>query len=445
MVSYRQSFWKTTAGSSAVALAGMSVLLALLRLSWSRLGILSPFAYLGLGAFMLLDGLGTMWLGLIATGGLIALRRDKLEEKGRPYAKGARRESVPGPLLVRGCSALRRHLLSGQHANASLKLRPGESIEIRSLEEILATLDAKGTLDGVPFMPEMAAYCGTRARVFRRIDKLNDWINGTGLKRMHDLVVLEGLRCTGSAHGGCQASCHLRWSEAWLRRSGSAQSSANSAARPRPHLDLADLNRLATRHDEATVATRYVCQATQLTDGGAPLGWGDPRHYVRDLLTGNLRFEPFIVGVALACFNGFQQYRGGVRFPAHAVGTSKTSPHESLGLQVGEIVRVKHKHLIEATLNERSRNRGLWFDPEMLRFCGGEYRVKARVERTIAEKTGELRTVVTPCIILEGVTATGEYLGLNPENEYIFWREIWLERVSPAASASKDPVGASQH
>jgi len=111
-------------------------------------------------------------------------------------------------------------------------------------------------------------------------------------------------------------------------------------------------------------------------------------------------------------------------------------------LRPGDLVRVKSKDLIELTLNSQSRNRGLHFDREMIRFCGGVYRVKARLERVIVEKTGELRQLTNPCIILDGIIATGEFQGLNPENEYIFWREIWLERVSPAVTPS-DRVAAS--
>ena len=431
MAEYRLSFWKTTVATAALALAGVTALLAVPGLAWTQVMVWSWVTCLGLGAVVLLIGLATTWLGLVAAGGLIALRRDALEAQGMPYARSGRRESVPGTVIAKWCSALLRRLTPGEASPARLGLRPGELVEIRSLDEILGTLDGNGALDGVPFMPEMAAYCGARARVFRRIDKLNDWVHVTGLKRMRNLVLLEDLRCDGSAHGGCQANCHLRWREAWLRRVEPGALSAATPDRTRPRPDLVmGLDRLARRHDDATGGTRYVCQATELTAGAAPLAWDDPRHYARDLLTGNVRFRPFIVGVALACFNWVQRHRDGVGFPVYSVGTSKTSPHEALGLVAGELVRVKPKHLIEITLNNRSRNRGLWFDREMLRFCGGVYRVKARPERVILEKTGELRLLTNPCIVLEGVTATGEYLGFNPENEHIFWREIWLERIT---------------
>ena len=44
-------------------------------------------------------------------------------------------------------------------------LRAGDLVEVRSLKEILATLDSAGTLEGMPFMQEMVRYCGKRFRV----------------------------------------------------------------------------------------------------------------------------------------------------------------------------------------------------------------------------------------------------------------------------------------
>ncbi|MGZ6194238.1 MAG: hypothetical protein ACXWML_03305, partial [Candidatus Binataceae bacterium] len=51
-----------------------------------------------------------------------------------------------------------------------LDLRPGELVEIRRPEEILASLDVEGKLDGLPFMPEMQSYCGQRFLVSHRAD-----------------------------------------------------------------------------------------------------------------------------------------------------------------------------------------------------------------------------------------------------------------------------------
>jgi hypothetical protein len=190
--------------------------------------------------------------------------------------------------------------------------------------------------------------------------------------------------------------------------------------------DLHHLMRSATSEDGSP---RYVCQVTQLAAGAPPLAWWDPRHYARDVMSGNIRLAPSITGISIALFNWAQRLRGGAAYPLLALPTSKATPRDDLGLQPGELVRVKTKQEITATLNARSRNRGLWFDGEMLRFCGGEYRVLARVDRLIEESTGRMMESSTPSIILDGVTASGEYLGFCPQNESIFWREVWLTRV----------------
>jgi hypothetical protein len=102
--------------------------------------------------------------------------------------------------------------------NIALKLRAGELVEVKTKEEILATLDDQGTLDRLPFMPEMLEFCGKRFKVFKRAHKTCDTIEYTGSRWMKNAVHLEGTRCTGSDHGGCQAACLLFWKEAWLRR-----------------------------------------------------------------------------------------------------------------------------------------------------------------------------------------------------------------------------------
>src|SRR6516165_9997873 len=62
---------------------------------------------------------------------------------------------------------LESELIEEMEGNASSRVRPrrsrypaGTLVRIRSAGEIAATLDAEGRLDGLPFMPEMAAHCG---------------------------------------------------------------------------------------------------------------------------------------------------------------------------------------------------------------------------------------------------------------------------------------------
>src|SRR5262249_60769008 len=85
------------------------------------------------------------------------------------------------------------------------RLRAGDWVEVRSKEEILRTLDKKGQLDGLPFMPNMFAYCGQRLRVYKRAHKTCDTVFPVRGRRMLDSVHL-GTRCDGEPYGGCQGN-----------------------------------------------------------------------------------------------------------------------------------------------------------------------------------------------------------------------------------------------
>ncbi len=98
------------------------------------------------------------------------------------------------------------------------QLRRGNVVEVRPPAEILATLDEDGCLEGVPFMPEMLRFVGGDSRVVARVERACDTINPISSRRMPSTVLLDDLRCDGSAHGGCEAGCLLYWKEAWLRR-----------------------------------------------------------------------------------------------------------------------------------------------------------------------------------------------------------------------------------
>src|SRR5882672_340791 len=420
---HRKSYWKTivlatVAAASAAALAG-----AVTRIHWDHLLHPPVLAWSAFALTMLLSLGASAWQLLVVIGVLIALHRDRLEADGLPYAAHAVRESAATWLGTRLRAAFR-----SMGTGRVLSLCAGEEVEVRSLDEILATLDSEGMMDGLPFMPEMVEYCGRRVKVFRRVDKLDNWIDGSGLKRIYNTVQLDGLRCDGAAHGGCQSSCRLRWNEAWLKRTVGTRHRPSAAATAQ-RFTSTDLARIAQRgSDEPPI--KYLCQATELARGAPPIARWDQRQRLRDLPTGNVRLGPWFIGLALAAFNWMQRRRVGAIFPHLAPSTARTSPSQSLALRPGELVRVKSKNSIRQTLDYRNKNRGLSFDLDMVRFCGGVYHVKAVLTRVVVESTGVLKELKVPCIVLDGVNATGEYRRFNPEDEYIFWREIWLERVS---------------
>jgi len=126
-------------------------------------------------------------------------------------------------------------------------------------------------------------------------------------------------------------------------------------------------------------------------------------------------------------FNRVDRLRGGVGYPPLAHSTRKKTPAPTYGLAPGDTVRVLGSERIAATLDEGSRNRGLWFDHEMIKHCGEHCRVSRRIDRIIDIATGQLLAMKTPCLILQGVDSSGEFMRFWAQHEYLYWREVWLE------------------
>lgn len=99
-----------------------------------------------------------------------------------------------------------------------LNLQPGEWVEVRSMEEILATLDERGKNRGMGFMPEMMQFCGEKFRVYKHVNTIVLESTGEQRKIMSPTVFLEGVECDGSYHGRCDRSCYCFWREVWLKR-----------------------------------------------------------------------------------------------------------------------------------------------------------------------------------------------------------------------------------
>ena len=319
-------------------------------------------------------------------------------------------------------------------ATSRLNLHAGELVEVRSEPEILETLDAAGRLDGLPFMPEMLEYCGQRFRVFKSAHKTCDTIEKTGGRRMRNAVHLEQLRCSGEAHGGCQAGCLLFWKEAWLRRVEARAAMARPL--PTPRCTRADLDRSTRRPTLADGADLFVCQATELFRATSPLAWWDPRHYVRDLVSGNVGIREFVRTVAIATFNALQRRRRGGTYPREPIGGLRQTPTRKLDLRPGDRVRVRDRDAIGATLDTNSKNRGLWFDVEMVPYCGGTFTVQRRVQKIINERSGKMMSLPGECIVLDDVICSGRFSRWRlfcPRAITPYWREIWLEPIDRSA------------
>jgi hypothetical protein len=353
------------------------------------------------------------------------------------------------------------------------RYRTGDVVEVLSKEEILATLDQHGAVDGMPFMPEMLQYCGQRFRVGAVAHKTCDTARQTWTgRRLRTTVHLAGLFCDGLAHGGCQAACNLFWKDAWLKP---AADNGSGSAGPADALKvsvtgyteaqlLANTHRLSGAEDEEP---RYSCQATEMYEATQPLAWWDVRQYVFDVVTGNhsasrvlrvlflaclrrlldqwnmrqsaldvvpgkasvgrgrrdlflapLRWLLRRVPYSYQCFKVFHdqmhQWLSGRPSPSpHGqIPDGTPTPTGRLDLKPGEYVRIKTQEEIEQTVYKNGKNRGLYFDhEEMAPYCGRVVQVRKSVTKIIDEPTGKMLHMKQPCIMLEGVVCKAEYAG----------------------------------
>ncbi len=297
-----------------------------------------------------------------------------------------------------------------------MNLRPGEIVEVLHEREILATLDEEGTVEKLPFMRTMRAYCGKSFRVLRRADKMI--VEGFGVRCMRNTVILDKVRCDGDAQEGCQRACMILWKEMWLKRAGTA-ARANKVAREASGLGKSD----AKRESHHSV---LVCQSSGLMDASFHIPGWDVRRFMWNITSGVYRPSESVGALFFSLSsiaNNFLNRPGQRLF-----GVLRRTPEVSLNLKPGEVVRIKCKEAILRTLDQKGRNRGLEFTAEMEKYCGQTFRVLKRVNRMLSEATGKMRQIHNT-VLLEHVVCDGKAHGGCPRNCYCLLREIWLERV----------------
>jgi hypothetical protein len=306
----------------------------------------------------------------------------------------------------------------------------GSWVVVRSANEILSTLDDNGTLDGLPFMPEMLNCCGKSFHVQRRVDKT--CVDGHPMRRFpaNDVVVLEGPRCDGGSHDGCKHGCRIYWKQAWLR-----PFDADDAGIERADGDHDKLHaRLKVKSDEH----HYFCQSTELlksTEDFPPGGNPRARIALTEIRNGDIGILQALQMLALYLR---QKILRKLDCDSWLRGPHKRTPTQSLNLQPGELVRVKSRAQIVQTLDHNMSNRGMMLCYEMMRCCGREAEVRYRVDRLINESTGLMREISDAVTLssMRGCGSLGEEClcygepGDCPRGELMYWKEIWLERVN---------------
>jgi hypothetical protein len=334
-----------------------------------------------------------------------------------------------------------------------IRCKSGDVVEVRSADEILATLDEQGCLDGMPFMPEMLQYCGRRFRVAASAHKTCDSTFYKEGRYMENTVFLEDLRCDGSGHGGCEARCLLFFNLRWLKPLEPVRDwllPPRSAAPTRRAVTWLQGTTEVPGDDGQPL---YRCQATEHLRASTPFQPNELRMYVADLRSRNVKPAAFVRGVLLLAvwhlrrlpfayrlwlglYEALHRAFYGTGSP-HMQGTipkGVPTPEVKLDVKAGDRVRVKPLAEINTTLSVNNRNRGLAYNPEMSPFCDREHKVEHRITRIVDEKSGRMLDMKGSCILLEGGYCESRY---HPEALFCpkripqYFREAWLERAEP--------------
>ena len=200
------------------------------------------------------------------------------------------------------------------------KLSIGDWVEVRSKEEILATLDSNGWLDGMPLMPEMLQYCGRKFQVYKSAHKTCDYSGPQIRSRRVESTVHLKTRCDGSAHDGCQAGCLLYWKEAWLKPIGhktddpvspsqgdhSRKDAKGAAKMPCTESDL--LAHTSVPDPQGGPPT-YICQTTQIPFATKDLQWWEMGQYFEDYRSGNVSLVRLLRGAIYSTYLQYQLFR----------------------------------------------------------------------------------------------------------------------------------------
>jgi hypothetical protein len=96
----------------------------------------------------------------------------------------------------------------------------------------------------------------------------------------------------------------------------------------------------------------------------------------------------------------------------------------------GDLVRVRSREDILATLDPFKELKGCAFLPEMYRYCGTQQRVLRSMQHFMDERDYKLKKV-RGVILLENVICNGTpTFGDCDRCCFLFWREEWLEKIT---------------
>lgn len=298
----------------------------------------------------------------------------------------------------------------------------GKLARVRSAGEILQLLSDDGCTDGLPFQPEMAAYCGKSFLVSRWATNVCYQTGGVAFGALDRCVILEMPRCRGEGLGDCELGCTLFWKADWL----ADPTTASSSASPTRESELEALRHLTKREafsENESQLPVYHCQGSQLAKIVSETSRLNARA-IRD--QHNLNHTSVSTLVSDMCSTLIAKAR---RKQSGYVGPCIRTPAPAFSLGAGETVRVKPLVEIIQTLDVNGKNRGLWYDPAMDQFAGKTFTVSRRVTKFVDERTGKMIQPSVPSVVLEDLHCDGRQRRYCSRMLQFFWREIWLERT----------------
>jgi hypothetical protein len=111
----------------------------------------------------------------------------------------------------------------------------------------------------------------------------------------------------------------------------------------------------------------------------------------------------------------------------------------------GDVVRVLPWHELIHALDKRGDREGLPFMPEMVKYCGRQFRVTKRLERTCEDIEGGMRRIRN-VVFLDDLRCDGSEHGGCQKGCCFLWKDAWLGLPSePSAVSTKGTASEAEY
>lgn len=131
----------------------------------------------------------------------------------------------------------------------------------------------------------------------------------------------------------------------------------------------------------------------------------------------------------LFLFDPKQWFRRLIRKQKRGISSGRTIIPEHSTLKIGDMVRVRSKEEIRATLDRWGQLKGCSFIDEMSQYCCTIQEVFKPVHRFVDERDQNVKRT-KGVVLLKNVLCQGtNTFGMCDRSCFYFWREEWLEKI----------------